>query len=331
MEVANPTSPVQEPLFHAPDTFMRLPRWHVDAGSKAAIVGLPFDCGTHATRIGSRLGPRSIRERSQLLRPFHPVISDFNAAERLGAADCGDVRLTPGKVVDAYARIERSLAIVLDAGAIPFGLGGDGAVTLPQLRAVHRHHSDLVALHIDSHTDAYPSYPGVSFGDASDLFNTATTFVRAAEEELIDVRSSIHVGIRGFAGTSGNTEFTRELGYRVVESDEMFDIGFRKLGLQLREQLAGRPVYLCFDMDFFDPSCAPGVASPTWGGPSARQGLALLQALAGINFVAFDVNTVSPPHDVQGMAAHLASVVVLECMFLACYARGLVPGATSPT
>ena len=41
--------------------------------------------------------------------------------------------------------------------------------------------------------------------------------------------------------------------------------------------LAGRPVYLCFDMDFFDPSCAPGVCTPTWGGASAREGLEFLQ------------------------------------------------------
>lgn len=94
---------------------------------------------------------------------------------------------------------------------------------------------------------------------------------------------------------------------------------------------SGRPVYLCFDMDFFDLSCAPGVASPTWGGPSAREGLALLQSLAGIDFIAFDVNTVSPPHDVQGMAAHLAAVVALECMFLICHARGLAPGDRPPT
>jgi len=229
MTVANSASFVYEPLFDAPDTFMHLPRWHVDAGSQAAIVGLPFDCGSHARRSGSRLGPSSIRERSQLLRPFHPVIANFNASELLGAADCGNVRLTPGKVVDAYARIERSLAVVLDTNAVPICLGGDGAVTVPQLRAVHRYHPDLVALHIDSHTDAYPSYPGVSFGDASDRFNTATTFVRAAEEGLIDVRSSIHVGIRGFGGTSGNTQSTREMGYQVIESDEMFDIGFREL------------------------------------------------------------------------------------------------------
>ena len=53
-------------------------------------------------------------------------------------------------------------------------------------------------------------------------------------------------------------------------------------------------------------------------GASAREGLSLLQGLAGLNFVAVDVNTVSPPHDVGGMTAFLAGTVMLECMALVC-------------
>ena len=40
----------------------------------------------------------------------------------------------------------------------------------------------------------------------------------------------------------------------------------------------------------------------------------------GLDFVAFDVNTVSPPHDLGGMTAFLAGTVMLECMYLACRA-----------
>jgi agmatinase len=60
-------------------------------------------------------------------------------------------------------------------------------------------------------------------------------------------------------------------------------------------------------MDFFDPPCAPGVCTPAWGGPSAGDGPALIAALDGLRFVAFDINPVSPPHDVGGMTAFLAA------------------------
>ena len=47
--------------------------------------------------------------------------------------------------------------------------------------------------------------------------------------------------------------------------------------------------------------------------------LTLLQGLNGLNFVAFDINTVSPPHDVGGMTAFLAGTVMIQCLTLACH------------
>ena len=87
---------------------------------------------------------------------------------------------------------------------------------------------------------------------------------------------------------------------------------------EIRERMAGRPTYLCFDMDFFDPSCAPGVCTPAWGGVSASEGLALIAALEGLRFVAFDINTVSPPHDVGGMTAFLAANCLHPFLILLC-------------
>ena len=57
---------------------------------------------------------------------------------------------------------------------------------------------------------------------------------------------------------------------------------------------------------------APGVCPPTWGGLSAREGLAVLEACAGLAIVGMNVNTVSPPQDPGGMTALLAGKVALE-------------------
>ncbi|MNX98662.1 Proclavaminate amidinohydrolase [compost metagenome] len=188
-------------------------------------------------------------------------------------------------------------------------MGGDGAVTLPQLRAVARRHPDFVVLHFDSHTDTYP-IPG---------YNTATTFTRAAEEGLLDVASSFHVGTRGSSFMPGVLEFGREVGYTIMPYDD-FDRDQKAALEDIKQRIGQRPVYLCFDMDIFDPSCAPGVCTPEWGGLSAKEGLALLRQLAGLNFVAFDVNTVSPPQDVQGATAFLAATVMQEFCALAAVA-----------
>lgn len=305
-------------LFKCPYSFMGVPFSTDVSQSQAAVIGIPFDCGTHPSRIGSRYGPHAIREQSQLVRPYQPPLADFNPLQRLNVVDCGDVDVTSSVIEEAFERIEAAILRVASTGVIPLSMGGDGAVTLPQLRAMHKIYPDLVVLHIDAHTDTYPG----AGNQAHDLYNTATTFTRAAEEGVVDTANSMHIGPRGTVTRSGVFEHTRQHGYGLIDGDELYQRGFEDVLSQVRERFAGRPVYLCFDMDFFDPSCAPGVCTPTWGGASAREGLSLLQGLAGLNFVAFDVNTVSPPHDVGGMTAFLAGTVMIQCLALACIGLG---------
>ncbi|WP_291731754.1 arginase family protein [Leisingera sp. F5] len=292
-----------------PATFMGVPFSGDPAGSQAAFLGIPFDCGQHPTRIGARGGPRAIRAQSSLVRRYQPPFADFDPLSELKAVDLGDLDVNSGMLEEASGGIEAGLAYVLGKGVTPITFGGDGAVTLPQLRAVREFFPDLVAVHLDAHTDT-------SAGDGPcyyDRYNTATTFTRAAEEGLVDPSGSFHVGGRGTLPLQGTHDHTEQQGYNLITGDMLFKQGISAVAHEIHLTVGNRPVYLCFDMDFFDPSCAPGVCTPTWGGPTAREGLQLLRALAGLNFVAVDINTVSPDHDAGGMTAFLAGTVALEC------------------
>jgi agmatinase len=299
--------PADLPLRRAA-AFMRAPGPHERANSQVGIVGIPFDCGAHPVRVGARLGPAAIREQSQLLRPFNPPDFDFDPLAQLQVADWGDVDVVPGQIDDAFARIERVIGAVLETGALPLTMGGDGAGTLPQIRAVHRKFPDLVALHLDSHTDSNP-FPETGH-------DTGTAFTRAAQEGLVDVSRSLHAGIRGTFRMQGSIGHSDKLGYETILMREIEAMGIARLVERIRGKCGARPVYLCFDMDVFDPSCAPGVCAPSWGGISAREGFAILRGLGGLNIVAMDVNTISPPHDVGGMSALLAANIMLEGMLL---------------
>ena len=298
-------------VVEAVGTFMGVPASRDLSASKAAVLGIPFDCGFHATRVGARLGPNSIREHSGLVRRFEPPYRDYDPIARLGLVDYGNVKLRSGYVAEAFENIEAAAAEIVEAGAIPLTMGGDGAVTLPQLRALHRRHPGLVVLHIDAHTDTYPD-------DRESKFTNATTFTRAAEECVVDAKNSIHLGARGAVAMPGLFEYTRNWGYELIPGVELESLGIPAVLAHIRQRLAGRPVYLCFDMDVFDPSVAPGVCTPSWGGLSAKEGLAILGGLAELDFVAFDVNTVSPPHDSAGTTAYLAGTVMHKCLQLAC-------------
>lgn len=307
-------------LFVPPLTFMGLPHARPRPGNRAAVLGLPFDCGTHPTRVGARGGPDAVRQMSVLMRRFNPTHADFDPLGALNAVDCGNVRLTPGHIVDAFDRIEQAVERVLDAGAIPVTIGGDGSVSVPVARAAAKRHKGMVALHIDAHTDAYDY-------DPDDKYTASSQFTHIAEEGLIDASRSWHMGIRSTTYFHGVIPKASALGYRVVSQDELVRGGFAQRIAEFRDEAAGRPVYLCFDMDIFDPSVAPGVCTPSWGGLTAREGIELLRSLTDLNLVAIDVATVSPPQDVGNLAAHLCAHVVYESLVLLCRQLGLAPAS----
>lgn len=303
-------------LCGGPLTFMGAPYSHDLTGARAAVLGMPFDCGTHLFRVGSRQGPSSIREQSRLVRPYNPELSDYSPVERLGLVDCGDVKVVPGRILEAFEKIEAATRVVVEAGAIPVTMGGDGSVSLPQMRAVSARHGPLAVVHIDSHTDTMRFTPG-------DEYNAGTQFTHAGLEKRVDPASVYHIGIRGSTYQQGGFEYVRSFGYQIVTFNELMRRGIPDVLKMLQEKLRGKPVYLCYDMDSFDPSCAPGVATPSWGGLSAREGLEIVRGLAGLNIVGIDVNTVSPPHDHLGMTASLAAHVMYEGLVLLCKQLGV--------
>lgn len=280
-------------------------------GSRLAVLGVPFDMGYHPTRIGSRGGPAHIRANSALVAE-HLDGFGVNLLERLNMVDLGDVRVLPGNVDESYPAIESAVASILAAGAVPLTFGGDGAVSLPQLRALKAGLGrEFALLHVDAHTDAYKDiYPYE--------YNNANTFIHVVDERIVDPTTSMHVGVRdtGYGDSLGINQLARELGYDVISSDELASMGVDALVARIRARVGDLPIYLCWDMDVFDPSHSPGVVTPSWGGITVREGLGLLRALRGMEFVAFDINTVSPPHDVQGITGSLAAQVAMECVFL---------------
>lgn len=294
------------PMFTPAGTLFGVPAATTAVGARAAVMGIPFDMGAHPSRIGARSGPAHVRHSSLLVTEGAEDLG-VNPIEQLGLVDLGDVQVTPGQVEPAFEAIARGIASIFDAGALPITLGGDGAVTLPQLREARLRYPDLVLLHFDAHTDAYDMFEPHEF-------NNANSFVHAVREGLVDPARSFHVGIRDteLAGKPGVIGFAEQLGYQVRPMRTVREAGVGGVVAEIRELIGERPVYFCWDMDVFDPSVAPGVVTPTWGGLSVAEGFAFLKELTQLNVVAFDLNTVSPPHDLGTQTGSLAAHVVLE-------------------
>jgi agmatinase len=277
-----------------------------DTVGAATILGAPFDCGPSLHRSGPHLGPAAIRAASTGLLPAR-IDSDRDPLRELDLRDAGDVEVSLADRAGSLAAIADAVAGIAARGSVPLVLGGDGSIALATLRGLAREIGEVAVIHLDAHTDCNPPREGVN--------EAASAFWVAHEERLVATTASVHVGLRGPALNANSMGLCRELGYHVIGMDEIVDYGIAATLDQVRRIVGERPVHLCWDMDVFDPSVAPGVFSPSWGGIGAAAGLRLVRGLAGLRIVAADVNTVSPPHDIDGQTASLAAQLLFELLF----------------
>jgi agmatinase len=232
----------------------------------------------------------------------------------LSCVDYGDVAIVPGYTERSYAAIEAAVAPIVEAAVVPLLIGGDHACTLPHLRAT-RSRGPVAVIDFDSHTDAWDSY----FGER---FNHGTWMRRAIEEGLVDVDHSIEVGLRGSLYDAADwTSLRTELGLDYVTTEDIFGLGAEAVAQRIRERVGDRPAFISFDIDVVDPAHAPGTGTPEAGGPSAREMLAILRGLTGIDFVGFDVVEVIPAYDPAGQTATLAANLAYEMLSLTALRR----------
>jgi agmatinase len=176
-------------------------------------------------------------------------------------------------------------------------------VTLPILRSLARRHGKLGLVHFDAHPDTWDEYFG------SKYFH-GTPFRRAVEENLIDPRRMIQVGIRGPLYGSEDFEFHDRHGIEVARIETVKEQGTAWVAERFA-RLRGGPVYCSFDIDAIDPAFAPGTGTPEVGGLTSYEALVLVRALVGQNLVGADVVEVSPPYDGPGQITALMGANLL--------------------
>jgi agmatinase len=289
------------PRFAGIRTFMRAPHTTDLTGVDATVYGIPFDTAT-TYRTGTRFGPEAIRSASALLRPYNPAL-DVNVVETLSIVDYGDLPVSPGDTQRTYGQVEQALAPLVEAGVFPLALGGDHSVTLAELRVLARRHGPVALVQLDAHGDTWDEYFGQRYFHG-------TTFLRAAEEKLIEPGASTQAGLRGSLYGAEDLESARELGFAVLSCEQLRTLGPGSFASLVRERSGKRPVFVSFDVDVLDPAFAPGTGTPEVGGLSTAEALAFVRALRGIGLVGADVVEVSPPYDGPGQQTALAAANV---------------------
>ncbi len=288
------------PTFSLPSGFLGIEC--NDHTAEICIAGIPFDIGT-TNRSGARFGPQAVRQASRMLRDgAHP--RTFADPLALSLADIGNFRIALGDILATMSLIEHQASGLAHLVA----LGGDHGVTLPLLRALARRTGPLGLIHFDAHVDTWPE-------NFSQVFAHGSVFYHAINEQLVDPRRMIQIGIRSPVDREVY-EWTLNQGVTVIPADEVHEGGPKVVAERIRQVVGDAPVYLSFDIDALDPAFAPGTGTPEIGGLASWQAQSILRRLSGLHFAGMDVVEVSPAYDVAEITALAAATMVWEYLAL---------------
>jgi agmatinase len=143
-------------------------------------------------------------------------------------------------------------------------LGGEHSIAPGAIRAHRARFPGMSILHFDAHGDLRDEYEGQKYSHA------------CAARRWVELKIlSVHVGIRSISREE--IDYVRESGTMIVSNREIHRSDAwmaRPLG-----KLTG-PVYVTFDVDFFDGSLVPATGTPEPGGATYEQALSILRRVA---------------------------------------------------
>lgn len=238
-------------------------------GAGTWILPVPYEATTSWTS-GTRAGPRAIIDASRHVELFDHELDHDASGE--GVYTFPALELVRGDAARAMAELEDACGRVLDAaaGRRVLMIGGEHSVSAPAIRAHARRSRERISvLQFDAHLDLRESLDGSALSHA------------CAMMRVIGDVDLVTVGARGisaeewrFAQRSDNVAIitAEEMAGAPMESRDWMDRALEAL----RD-----PVYITFDVDYFDPSLVPSTGTPEPGGGHWHPTLTFLRRVFG--------------------------------------------------
>ena len=291
-----------------------------------SLIGAPTDIG--AGHRGASMGPEALRVAG---------IAARLAARGLDVRDGGNLTgpVNPWQPPqDGYRHLPEVVAwnrAVLDAvyaelasGRLPILLGGDHCLAMGSITAVSRwcreQNKKLRVLWLDAHADFNTStitpsgnvhgmpvacLCGLGPRELTHLGGSAPA-LRPAEIRQIGIRSV----------DPGEKKLVHDTGLDVYDMRYIDEIGMKRVMDEALEGLdANTHLHVSFDVDFLDPTIAPGVGTTVRGGPNYREAQLCMEMIADTRRLAsLDIVELNPAFDKRNQTAKLA-VDLVESLF----------------
>jgi arginase len=291
-----------------------------------SLIGVPTDIG--AGHRGASMGPDALRVANLLARL---------ARRGLDVVDRGNLQgpLNPWQppqngyrhlpeVVTWNKAVHEAVYAELAEGRLPIMLGGDHCLAIGSISAVARHCRDtgktLRVLWLDAHAD-FNTADATPSGNIHGM--PVACLCGNGPQELVELGGQVpaikadvvrQIGIRSV--DEGEKRLVRESQVSIFDMRHIDEVGMKRT---MEEALAGvdenTHLHISFDVDFLDPTIAPGVGTTVRGGPNYREAQLCMEMIADTGRVgSLDIVELNPAFDKKNQTARLA-VDLVESLF----------------
>lgn len=305
-------------------TFFRLPvalgPEDLKAGNvQVAFFGAPVDISTGMR--GTGYGPMAVRMGDIVggwgelpaLASGHPVVGDVDWTQVIKAVDYGDAPIDILSQERSVLPVYEMAVEIMEAGAIPFTVGGDHSLMYPDVAAAAKVYGrgNVAVIHFDAHFDGLSSTLGHYLSHGS--------MVRQLiDEGHVNGEDFYQIGLNSVKPSGKDMKWMHQSGLKFFFMQEIDNSGWKAV---LDEILAdvkksGKEyVFISVDTDCLDPAYAPGMGTPEPGGLTIRELFPMLRAVTiAHNVIGLEMVEVNPLVDPTYRSRQVAVRIVRELM-----------------
>src|ERR1041384_5492426 len=288
---------------------------------RIALLGVPIEIG--ASQLGTLMGPDALRTAGigRILDQLGFAVEDHgNMAKPEMAPDEGP---SPANAkyydtIKGWIRelSERSYSLA-SSGAVPIFMGGDHSLSMGSVNGVARYWQEqgqpLFVLWVDAHAD----YNTPQTTETGNMHGMSAAFL-CGEGGLDDLlggapRASIGpdqldlFGIRSIDPEEKRLVFERRVAIADMRAIDEFGVAVLIRKVIERVRAKNGVLHLSFDVDFLDPTVAPGVGTTVPGGATYREAHLIMELLHDSGLVrSVDIVELNPFLDERGRTARVA-------------------------
>jgi len=293
---------------------------------KIRIIGVPMDLG--ASRRGVDMGPSALRAaglQARIKQLGHQVEDIGNiSVKQPEEMSYGEKRAKYiAEITDACKDLGAAVVKSLEEGCLPLVLGGDHSIAAGSISGVSAHFrkdkKSIGCIWLDAHSDMNTPETSPS-GNVHGMPLSAIMGYGAGElDELfgfkpkIEPQNVVLVGVRDL--DAHEKKFIKKLGVKAFTMREIDERGMREVMSDALKYAMDDTdgIAVSLDMDFVDPSDAPGVGTPVRGGVTYREAHLAMEMIADSEaMVSMEIVEINPIIDEHNRTALLAVELALS-------------------